>query len=266
MGCDRRMKAFWRRWLPVCMRHNGYPATYGTTGPALVAAGIWSSLANPQVRRYRDHKTAPGCAVIGCERELFTFWRRWLPACQMHNARLRKHGSTETPYKTCKTCGGRFTKSGGGHRYCSPQCRGKCQQDGCERYVDTHGWCGMHWARVKKYGDPGPSGTIRTGRSRDKDGYVLIRGIKEHRLVMEQQLGRVLQPWEGVHHKNGIRDDNRIENLELWVSWHKAVEDRTGGDQPPGQRLNDLIDFIVGHYPEAVNAALKDRTQLRMVV
>jgi len=64
------------------------------------------------------------------------------------------------------------------------------------------------------------------GRKIDKDGYVLIRKrdhkncdssgyVREHRLVMEACLGRLLEPHELVHHKNEIRDDNRIENLEV---------------------------------------------------
>lgn len=56
--------------------------------------------------------------------------------------------------------------------------------------------------------------------------------VSEHRKIMEDHLGRPLVKGETVHHKNGVRDDNRIENLELWST-----------SQPYGQRVGDKVEW-----------------------
>jgi hypothetical protein len=83
-------------------------------------------------------------------------------------------------------------------------------------------------------------------RSITDKGYIEIRGMQghpnsrkngsmfEHTLVMEQILGRPLFSHENVHHKNGVRHDNRPENLELWTSC-----------QPPGSRVDNAIEWAI---------------------
>lgn len=55
---------------------------------------------------------------------------------------------------------------------------------------------------------------------------------QEHRVVMGEMLGRPMMSNESAHHINGNREDNRPENLELWVT-----------SQPYGQRASDLVAY-----------------------
>jgi transposase-like protein len=83
---------------------------------------------------------------------------------------------------------------------------------------------------------------VRKKRRLNTHGYMIVAGewdhpnannrgqVLEHVKVMSEALGRPLLPGENVHHKNGVRDDNRPENLELWVT-----------SQPSGQRPADLV-------------------------
>lgn len=115
----------------------------------------------------------------------------------------RRRGLPIEP-RPCEECGAAFTpRHGNAGRFCSRLCL----------YAHDRGEQARHW---------------RGGRNVSAEGYVRIyapdqptargRGgyVAEHRLVMEKVLGRYLQPGETVHHKNGRRDDNRPENLELW--------------------------------------------------
>jgi len=117
-----------------------------------------------------------------------------------------------------------------------------CTFNGCDKPHKGNNFCSGHNYQMKKYGktfpikyqQPGvwgewfkhPSGYVRRTRTLNNKREMQ----SQHRLIMEEFIGRSLLPEESVHHKNGIRDDNRIENLELWASSH-----------PSGQRVEDLV-------------------------
>lgn len=110
-----------------------------------------------------------------------------------------------------------------------------CEVEGCGSGHYALGYCEQHYARQKRTGDPikRRHGNFKGGHV-NSDGYRVLSvdgsAFLEHRYIMEQMIGRPLYPNENVHHVNGVRDDNRESNLELWVKW-----------QPPGQRVSDLV-------------------------
>lgn len=71
--------------------------------------------------------------------------------------------------------------------------------------------------------------------------------VFEHILVMENVIGRYLGPDESVHHRNGVRDDNRPQNLELWCR-----------PQPTGIRASDAVLWareILARYAEGTGTS-----------
>lgn len=132
----------------------------------------------------------------------------------------------------------------------------KCASDKCDRAATSKGVCGGHYNYIRRGQDINT--TLKTPKRKgsgewtvDKSGYVRVNitengrvvTVFEHRRVMEQQLGRKLLAHENVHHKNGVRNDNRPENLELWST-----------SQPAGQRVSDKLEWameFIAQYEES---------------
>lgn len=179
----------------------------------------------------------PDCEVVGCAKpqRRKTGKRPW---CEQHYQRWRLYGSPEEPSHWRQ--------------------RTQCTVSNCESPSYAHGLCVKHAARMRKYGDV-TTVKVKKGiiNKTVAQGYVLLKRrdhpnangagwIMEHRLVMAEMLGRPLLPIENVHHKNGIRDDNKPENLELWVT-----------SQPCGQRVQDVVLWareILSRYDKLVPA------------
>ena len=197
-------------------------------------------LRNGSPEATRNWNPGADCKVEGCGKPIAS-----QGYCQTHYMRVRRHGEPGTAESQTHTRRSKYTGKA-------------CAVDDCERLAKSRGWCRMHYHRWKRTGDAEGKWGAQPRKSQGyttTDGYRMApdrrngRPILEHRLVMEKILGRPLRRFEEPHHKNGLRDDNTPGNLELWVKWR----------QPNGQRLSDLIDFVVTNYPGEVVAALTAR-------
>lgn len=183
------------------------------------------------------------CTIDGCEKP-----HEAKGYCSMHYGRYRKYGDPNKVrhprQKQCSIAGCKRKHKGKG--YCDYHYRAldlkerRCDIVGCDKPHLGRGYCAMHLARFNKYGDPNiitnaPAGSGSINQSGYRAFKINGKTMLEHRMVMEKHMGRALLPGEIVHHKNGDKLDNRIQNLELCSEYK----------QPPGQRVSDIIQDAI---------------------
>ena len=140
--------------------------------------------------------------------------------------------------KKCLVCNTEFfphKRTPTSQKYCSPKCRYKGGHE--QRKLSARLWhrrnleyCVKknkeHRYKCRDYFFNNFMNIVPQSKFINEEGYVicLFGSYKypEHRWIVMKQIGRLLEKWEEVHHKNGNRQDNRIENLELHPNGHSV--------------------------------------------
>jgi HNH endonuclease len=133
------------------------------------------------------------------------------------------------PVKHCEECKKAFQPQKRSQRFCSRPCAGKNNEGASYLLGKGHYKYKGLWKNSSGYIAVNISELSEDERHRFIEPGRVATTILEHRLVMMRHLGRRLRKAEIVHHKNGKKNDNRLENLELWLQWH-----------PNTVRLSDL--------------------------
>lgn len=148
------------------------------------------------------------------------------PCAKRAGFRRRKGLSVKLLELNCSVCDKKFTqKRANNNEYCTPSCKklGVFRKyngllvKGPRKHIKGSGYITVQGYKILSRKHPNSS----------KRGQIL-----EHKLIMSNHLGRPLHAHETVHHKNGIRHDNKLENLELWSHSH-----------PFGQRVEDKLEW-----------------------